>query len=220
MSDSVLEQLQQRLQHLEDIQSIQALKARYLRACDQKQPNAMRECFVEHGAVIEADGFPALRIEKNGLKPSPDWQLPIRPSRTCTTATTLRSALRELIVRKACGIWSSARSMSRNAPSSISQVSTAMSTSASTGAGRSVPCALRGDRLSCARSMGAALKESLPWASLRQLDSLKTTDPCSAANTKKPDTANAISGFAQESRVYQSARITSTRRASALEPSA
>ncbi|WP_182287038.1 nuclear transport factor 2 family protein [Comamonas testosteroni] len=59
MSDSVLEQLQQRLRHLEDIQSIQALKARYLRACDQKQPNAMRECFVEHGAVIEADGFPA-----------------------------------------------------------------------------------------------------------------------------------------------------------------
>ncbi len=59
MSDSVLEQLQQRLQHLEDMQSIQALKARYLRACDQKQPNAMRECFAEHGAVIEADGFPA-----------------------------------------------------------------------------------------------------------------------------------------------------------------
>ena len=58
MSDAILAQLQQRLRHLEDIQSITTLKARYLRACDQKQPNAMRECFVKHGAVIEADGFP------------------------------------------------------------------------------------------------------------------------------------------------------------------
>lgn len=59
MSDSVLEQIQQRLQRLEDLQSIQALKAQYLRACDCKQPEVMRECFVEHGAVIESDGFPA-----------------------------------------------------------------------------------------------------------------------------------------------------------------
>ena len=58
MSDAILAQLQQRLRHLEDIQSITTLKARYLRACDQKQPNAMRECFVKYGAVIEADGFP------------------------------------------------------------------------------------------------------------------------------------------------------------------
>ena len=49
--------LSSRLQKLEDIQAIQALKSRYLRACDSKQPNIMRECFVEHGAIIEADGF-------------------------------------------------------------------------------------------------------------------------------------------------------------------
>ncbi len=220
MSDSVLEQLQQRLQHLEDIQSIQALKARYLRACDQKQPNAMRECFVEHGAVIEADGFPAFTDREEWVETftrlavaNPSIQDMHHGHNPQISFTGADSA-------KGLWIWSSARSMSRNAPSSISQVSTAMSTSASTGAGRSVPCALRGDHLSCARSMQAALKESLPWASLRQLDSLKTTDPCSVANSKKPDTANAISGFVQENWVYQSARITSTRRASALEPSA
>lgn len=59
MSDSVLAQIQQRLQRLEDLQAIQELKAQYLRACDRKQPEVMRKCFVEHGAVIEADGFPA-----------------------------------------------------------------------------------------------------------------------------------------------------------------
>ena len=59
MSDLVLVQIQHRLQHLEDLQAIQALKSQYLRACDRKQPDVMRECFVEHGAVIEADGFPA-----------------------------------------------------------------------------------------------------------------------------------------------------------------
>ena len=60
MSDSILADLQQRLRRLEDIQAIQSLKAQYLRACDRKQPVVMRECFVEHGAVIEADGFPPI----------------------------------------------------------------------------------------------------------------------------------------------------------------
>ena len=32
--------------------------ARYLRACDRKQPDVMRDCFIEKGAVIEAEGFP------------------------------------------------------------------------------------------------------------------------------------------------------------------
>ncbi|MEX8194154.1 nuclear transport factor 2 family protein [Comamonas guangdongensis] len=58
MSEAALADLQQRLQRLEDIQAIQALKAQYLRACDRKQADAMRRCFVAHGAVIEADGFP------------------------------------------------------------------------------------------------------------------------------------------------------------------
>ena len=60
MSDALWADLQARLQRLEDLQAIQALKARYLRACDQKQPEIMRDCFVEHGAVIEADGFPTI----------------------------------------------------------------------------------------------------------------------------------------------------------------
>lgn len=105
MSDAILAQLQQRLRYLEDIQSITTLKARYLRACDQKQPNAMRECFVKYGAVIEADGFPPFRIAKNGLQPSPGWRLPTLSFRICITVTTLRSALQVLIVPKACGIW-------------------------------------------------------------------------------------------------------------------
>ena len=50
----------QRLQKLEDMQALQALKAQYLRACDQKQPELVRECFVERGAVIEADGCPPI----------------------------------------------------------------------------------------------------------------------------------------------------------------
>ena len=60
MSETVLNDLRQRLQRLEDLQAIQNLKAQYLRACDQKQPEIMRECFVAHGAVIEADGFPPI----------------------------------------------------------------------------------------------------------------------------------------------------------------
>lgn len=52
-------ELERRLQALEDINAIKDLKARYLRACDRKQPEAMRECFVEKGALIEAEGFPS-----------------------------------------------------------------------------------------------------------------------------------------------------------------
>lgn len=51
--------LEQRLQALEDLNAIKDLKASYLRACDRKQPEQMRECFVAQGALIEADGFPA-----------------------------------------------------------------------------------------------------------------------------------------------------------------
>ena len=55
---ATIEQLEQRLQALEDINAIKELKARYFRACDRKQPDTMRDCFVEKGALIEADGFP------------------------------------------------------------------------------------------------------------------------------------------------------------------
>lgn len=56
-----------RVQHLEDIEAIRRLKARYLNACDQQDPPAVRACFAPDGkcAVIvghlgvfdTADGF-------------------------------------------------------------------------------------------------------------------------------------------------------------------
>ena len=56
---STVADLEQRLRALEDITAIRELKARYLRACDRKQPDVMRDCFIEKGAVIEAEGFPS-----------------------------------------------------------------------------------------------------------------------------------------------------------------
>ena len=56
---STVADLEQRLRALEDINAIRELKARYLRACDRKQPDVMRDCFIEKGAVIEAEGFPS-----------------------------------------------------------------------------------------------------------------------------------------------------------------
>jgi hypothetical protein len=46
-----------RLAALEDIRAIEALKWRYLRACDRKQPDAVRACFTDD-AVIDYEGFP------------------------------------------------------------------------------------------------------------------------------------------------------------------
>ena len=51
--------VEQRLQRLEDDRAIRDLKARYLRACDLKQPDAVRDCLLPQGAVIAYDGFPA-----------------------------------------------------------------------------------------------------------------------------------------------------------------
>ena len=56
---ATIAQLELRLQALEDINAIKELKARYLRACDRKQPDTMRDCFVEKGALIEAEVFPS-----------------------------------------------------------------------------------------------------------------------------------------------------------------
>jgi hypothetical protein len=56
---ATIAELEQRLRALEDINAIKELKARYLRACDRKQPDTMRDCFVEKGARIEAEGFPS-----------------------------------------------------------------------------------------------------------------------------------------------------------------
>jgi SnoaL-like domain len=50
--------IEERLQKLEDDRAIRDLKARYLRACDTKDPEAVRDCLVADGAVIAYDGFP------------------------------------------------------------------------------------------------------------------------------------------------------------------
>jgi len=46
------------LQRLEDDRAIRDLKARYLRACDTKDVEVVRDCLLPQGAVIEFDGFP------------------------------------------------------------------------------------------------------------------------------------------------------------------
>lgn len=66
-SGSDLASILERLQRLEDIEAIRRLKARYLNACDQQDPAAVRACFapdndcaviVGHLGVFDtADGF-------------------------------------------------------------------------------------------------------------------------------------------------------------------
>ncbi|MFM6950430.1 MAG: nuclear transport factor 2 family protein [Novosphingobium sp.] len=50
--------LEQRLQRLEDDRAIRDLKARYLRACDNKDPEMVRDSLLPDGATIAFDGFP------------------------------------------------------------------------------------------------------------------------------------------------------------------
>lgn len=44
---------EQRIVRLEAIEQIRQLKHRYLRACDHKEPEMFRECFVASGAVVD-----------------------------------------------------------------------------------------------------------------------------------------------------------------------
>ena len=50
--------LEERLQRLEDDRAIRDLKARYLRACDTKDPDTVRDTLAPKGAVIAYEGFP------------------------------------------------------------------------------------------------------------------------------------------------------------------
>jgi hypothetical protein len=52
-----LNDLARRVQAIEDIAAITETKVRYLRACDRKQPEEVRKCFVDD-AVIDFEGFP------------------------------------------------------------------------------------------------------------------------------------------------------------------
>ena len=49
------ETLARRIQRLEDIEAIRALKARYLNACDQKDPVRVRSCFADGDVPIDAE---------------------------------------------------------------------------------------------------------------------------------------------------------------------
>lgn len=50
--------LEERLQRLEDDRAIRDLKARYLRACDTKDPDTVLDTLAPKGAVIAYEGFP------------------------------------------------------------------------------------------------------------------------------------------------------------------
>ena len=50
--------LEERLQRLEDDRAIRDLKARYLRACDTKDPDTVRDTLAPVGAIIAYEGFP------------------------------------------------------------------------------------------------------------------------------------------------------------------
>ncbi|MBS0474242.1 MAG: nuclear transport factor 2 family protein [Proteobacteria bacterium] len=55
---ATLEDLAIRLAALEDKEAIRALKARYLRACDLKQPEVVRDCFLPGSVRIAYQNFP------------------------------------------------------------------------------------------------------------------------------------------------------------------
>ena len=57
MNTPSLEQIAGRLQRLEDIEAIRQLKARYLNACDQQDPEAVRACFAEGEVIIDMSYF-------------------------------------------------------------------------------------------------------------------------------------------------------------------
>lgn len=50
--------LEERLQRLEDDRAIRDLKARYLRACDMKDPDTVLDTLSPKGAIIDYEGFP------------------------------------------------------------------------------------------------------------------------------------------------------------------
>ena len=53
-----IDDLAARLQALEDKEAIRLLKSRYLRACDLKQVEAVRDCFLPGAVRIAYQGFP------------------------------------------------------------------------------------------------------------------------------------------------------------------
>lgn len=58
MSETTLESLARRVAALEDLEAIRKLKARYLRACDERQPEVVRDCLDPENAEVLYEGFP------------------------------------------------------------------------------------------------------------------------------------------------------------------
>lgn len=58
MNEISLNDLARRVQVLEDERAIRELKARYLRACDLKDVDGVRDTLLPEGAIIEFEGFP------------------------------------------------------------------------------------------------------------------------------------------------------------------
>ena len=58
MGEISLADLARRVRVLEDERAIRELKARYLRACDLKDVEGVRDTLLPDGAVIEFEGFP------------------------------------------------------------------------------------------------------------------------------------------------------------------
>ena len=56
MSDTSTEALARRIARLEAIEDIKKLKARYWYSCDQKDVEAVRDCFAEGEVLIDYDG--------------------------------------------------------------------------------------------------------------------------------------------------------------------
>lgn len=53
METTVARTLEERVAALEAVEQIKALKYRYLRACDRKDADAFRDCFVAEGATMD-----------------------------------------------------------------------------------------------------------------------------------------------------------------------
>lgn len=58
MSDISVGELAKRVARLEDERAIRDLKARYLRACDLKDVDTVRDTLLPKGAIIDFEGFP------------------------------------------------------------------------------------------------------------------------------------------------------------------
>jgi len=97
-----LEQLRQRLARIETTEAIKALKHRYWRACDGKNPQGFRDCFIAKGASIDfgalgrfddadpiAEVFESIALQKVDGKPVIlDMHHGVLPDITITSDTT------------------------------------------------------------------------------------------------------------------------------------